>query len=91
MIRTLVYIWIFLVVIGVALITRKSQDEDGEPSEEGRTMMTAESETNEKELNHSEDNKADRLTTGGDARLTLRDETEVIRGVKYCFYSIRTW
>ena len=54
-------------------------------------MMTAESETGEKELNHSEDNGADRLTTGGDPRLTLRDETEVIRGVKYCFYSIRTW
>ena len=90
MIRTLVYIWTVLVVIGVALITRKSNDEGSEPSEQGHTMMTAESEGNEKELNHST-NGADRLTTGEEPRLTLRDETEVIRGVKYCFYSIRTW
>ena len=90
MIRTLVYIWIVLVLVGVLLITRKSNDEGSEPSEQGQNVMTVESESNEKHLNHSA-NGGEILTTGEDPRLTIRDETEVIRGVKYCFYSIRTW
>ena len=92
MIRTLVYIWAVIVVVGVSLITRKPQETEGATSGEGQNMMTAETDSNDRNKKHVNDSSnGDATPMTNEATGLVSKEPEQIRGVKYCFYSIRTW
>ena len=91
MLRTLVYIWTAIVVVSVALITRKSERKETAEVDAGvsveETIMS-----DGKQVNKSSNGSyIAQSVKYSDASGPVELETEQIRGVTYCFYSIRTY